>query len=257
MSSLRDRLQYLFRSDTRLDVLAAMYNDGPLDRYELEDKLGVSRRTVTRTIDGLANRGLVVETPDGYTLSTYGQVLVKTYRAHYSRLSTVDRLRPFFRNVDISTLDLQIEAFNDAELITPDKERPYALFDRILALRDSATQLREVWPIAAYQPAKQAADLVTADDLRYEAIVGTEVHQTAREQSDYRDHYEQLVTTADIYLYEDSLQLFVSIAADDVLLGTVDSVTGDWQAMVSSSNPTVRSWANNWFDQLCAKSQQL
>lgn len=52
-----DVVRFLSQSDNRVAILAALAEDGAMDRYELESTVDATRRTVLRTLNRLAERG--------------------------------------------------------------------------------------------------------------------------------------------------------------------------------------------------------
>lgn len=63
------------RSDNRTGILTALCGEGPLDRYELEARVDASRRTITRIVDALSERGYLAERDDGYVATAFGSAL--------------------------------------------------------------------------------------------------------------------------------------------------------------------------------------
>ena len=64
MSNVADSLAFLSQSTNRAEVLQLLQEEDGLDRYDIEEQVEASRRTVIRALDALTEHGYV-EDGDG------------------------------------------------------------------------------------------------------------------------------------------------------------------------------------------------
>lgn len=250
MSDIHEVLDFLRRSENRLDLLSALSREQPLDRDALEAHLDSSRRTVVRTINKLEERNHIHATREGYRLTGFGEVAIETYEAYEKRARLAERFRPFLTNVDSDRLEFDLCALQDAELLVANEASPFALFDRALELRRRSTHVRELAPAVQKRSIEQLVERVEKDeDLTFEVVLTAETVEAARSHPEYELSYPVLVEAENIdhYVYPEEFPLFIAILDDTVLLGA--TADDDPYAMIESQHPTVREWAEQTFDE--------
>lgn len=249
MADATDALTFLSQSSNRHEALSALQAAEPLDRYDLEERLDASRRTVTRTLDALADRGYVTEGDAGYRLTAYGSFLATRFDRFADDVEAVDRLRPFLETVPAGTFDLDPRHLADADLFVADEASPYALLDRTLQLRREATRIREVAPAVEQKSVEQLARRARdGADLDVQVVLPESVVDAAMETADYRDDHLDALRSDDVEMFvvPDPVRTFVGVLDETVAIATTRD--GRPHALVVSTDDAVRAWAEAAFE---------
>lgn len=258
MNTIEEELEFLFRSDTRAKLLATLQGEQPLDRYELENRLEPSRRTITRTLNKLEDRNYIHESADGYRLTALGEAEIETYQEYEKRVRLATTYRPVLGNVDAEALDLDVEYLEDAELVVADETTPYAPLDRTLELRAEATRIREMAPAVEKRSIEQLTERVERDDeFTFEVILPVETAKQAASSPAYATAHE-VTRTADCveqYVYSGEFPFFVGVMDETALLGS--TVGGDPYAVVESEREELREWAERKIDEFRHQSTPI
>lgn len=116
MAGAEDELEFLLRSRNRTELLLALEETQPLDRYDLEQQLDASRRTVTRALGTLSERGYIRETDRRYSLTVFGASVAASYRDCRQQVELASKYRPLLEHLDTRVLDVDPELLDGAEL---------------------------------------------------------------------------------------------------------------------------------------------
>lgn len=258
MTGQTDDLEFLLRSENRTELLAALASDGPLDRYDLEETLGTSRRTVSRTLKKLEERSYVSAAEGGYRLTAFGTAAFEIYREYTDRLDLVDRFRPFLGNVDGEALDFEVTGLRGADLHVAGDVNPYAPIDRTLELRAQASRIRELAPGVEKRSIEQLTERVqSGEDISFEVILTAGAAEAAQSQPEY-EHAHRTIRRADNveqFVYPGEFPFFVGIMDDTVTLGA--TVDGSPHALVESRDEGLHAWAERKIDEFRAEATPI
>jgi predicted transcriptional regulator len=248
MDSSAGTLELLARSDSRIELLRALADGGPLDRYDLEDRLDVSRRTVTRALDALEEEGYVGERESGYALTAFGRLSVRAYREYSEEVSLLERYRPLLRDLDAGRFDLDPDLLRGADLIVASEASPYAILDRVLELRAEATRIREFAPGIEDKSVRQLADrLRDGADIAVELVLPPGALEAALSHPEYGDDHRvaREADSVDFFVYPDRFAAFLGVLDDTVALAAGSG--GRPSALAVSDRPDLREWALDRF----------
>ena len=255
MNEQTEELEFLLRSENRAELLAALASDGPLDRYDLEETLGTSRRTVSRTLKKLETRSYISETDEGYCLTAFGASVFETYREYTRRLDLAERLRPFLGHVDGDALDVELAALEGATLTLADDASPYAPIDRTLELRAGASRIREVAPSVEKRSIEQLTERVEGgDDVTFEVVLTADAAKAAQSQPEYERAHRITQRSDDVeqFVYRGELPFFLGVMDETVAIGAV--VDGSPTALIESRDEQLRAWAERRIDEFRSES---
>ncbi|MFB6123154.1 MAG: helix-turn-helix transcriptional regulator [Haloferacaceae archaeon] len=248
MADVTDELAFLAQSRNRHEALSALRTTAPLDRYDLEDRLDASRRTVIRTLDALADRGYVTDSDGEYRLTAYGSFLAARFAEFADDVRTVDRLAPFLSHVSADAFDLDPRHLADADVYVADAGSPYALLDRTLQLRREATRIREVAPAVEKKSVEQLARRVrNGDDVDVQVVLPESAAEAATSSPDYREDHLTALRSDDVEMYvvPDSVGTFVGVLDDTVAIATAKA--GRPHALVVTTDDAAVAWAEETF----------
>jgi predicted transcriptional regulator len=247
---LDDGMDYLSRSENRVSLLAALVENQPRNRDELEAELSASKRTVSRVLTELTQKGYLQEGPAGFRLTTFGEVVAEAYLDYSDRFELAEKYRPFLANVDSTAVDLDITALRGASLTVAGDVNPYAPLDRALELRQDATQIRVVTPLIEKRSMEQlTARMERGEDLNFEAIFPQRLYETVKSQRGYDGAFEREVQSdsVELRISPDSIDVIYSIIDDIVALGA--TVDNEPYALLESKNPDLRAWVEQTIDE--------
>jgi len=249
MSEVTDTLAFLSQSRNRAEVLQLFQDNEQLDRYEIEEQVEASRRTVIRTLDALTEHGYVEDNNDKYRLTAFGSVLADSYQAFAEEAELAHEFAPFLTHLPDGVFDRDLRCLKDAELITATEGSPYAVLDRTLTIRRQASEIRELSPIIEQKSLAQLAQRIRdGEPVSVEVVLSESALEASEIHPDYQDD-QQLVTQADqtdLYLASTEIPFLLCIADDTVAIG----VTNDMKphALVVSTNADVKQWAEQTYD---------
>jgi predicted transcriptional regulator len=242
-------LEFLLRSDNRTALLGVLDEAGPLDRYELEDRVDASRRTITRILDTLSERGYLSERDGAYALSAFGTAIAEAYGAYRETAALVDRYRPLLRHLDSEVIDLDPSLLRGAELTVATDTSPYALLDRVLQLREGADRIYEMAPSVEAKSVGQLAERVEdGEAVEVEVILPPAAVEDARTHPEYAEAHRTIRTTdgIEMYVYPEPFSVVLGIVDGTAVLGV--SVDGRPHALVESARPAFVEWAERSLD---------
>lgn len=250
MAAAEDELAFLLRSGNRTELLLALDETQPLDRYDLERRLDASRRTVTRALDALSERGYIEEGETGYSLTAFGTSVASSYRDCLQQVDLAAEYRPLLEYLDTQRFDLDPELLEGAELTVASETSPFVVLNRTLELREGATRIREAAPGVEKQSVEQlAARLRNGDGLEMEVILPPDAVETVREPDAFAgDHaVARDADAVQFYVAPEPFSVFVGVMDDTAALATGEG--GEPLALVESDRPAFREWAEARLDE--------
>lgn len=236
-------------------MLQLLATEGNMDRYELEDRMAVSRRTVIRTADALAERGYIDQDGTTYHVTAYGSWIAQAYQRFTQSLTTYQRLQPLIAHLPRDTFDLDPRHLADAELLTVEDTSAAEMLQRALALRERATHLRELSPMVEKRSVDQLAQRVQSGDIASAEIVLSEsAMQMAETQPSYQDAHQRVIEADSVTMSvsPDPIPFLLCIADDTVAIGATQD--GRPYAFAVTSNEAVIEWAARTFRQFQDRS---
>ena len=249
-------VQFLTHSPNRGSVLRVVAEEGPLDRYDIEERVDATRRTVVRNLNELADRGFVTETDAGVRPTSLGAFLAESYDQFVTDTALADRLAPFLQHVPPSLFDLDPRHLADADMLTASETSPYAVLDRTLELRRSASTIREIAPAVEKQSIEQLVRRIRSDeDLEMTTIIPADAAEDAMTNPDYREaHLETLrAEGVEMFAHPERIPLFVGVLDETTALGSIRD--GRPNALVTTTDPAAREWAEETIQAYKSRSE--
>ena len=258
MNNATDPLTFLSQSKNRVEILQLLQDGERLDRYEIEEQVEASRRTVIRTLDALTDRGYLVESGDGYQPTSFGSYIAEVYQTFASDTAFAHQLKPVLANVPSDEFDLDPQYLADTEIAVATQGSPYALLDRTLAIRSEASQIREVAPFIEKKSVEQLVERIENQEaFNVEAVLPVAVIEAVGDHPEYREAHQQIKQSdhVDLYVYPDEVTLPVCIADDTVIICVLRDEK--LYALAVSSHPEVKAWAEQRFQTFREKAQRI
>jgi predicted transcriptional regulator len=127
----------------RSPVLGAL-REGPLDRRDLQERVGVSRPTIHRQIRALESDGLVVKRDGAFVLTPVGELAAAEFARTFEVMGTVSTLSRVVQWLPVSAFDFDFARLRDAEVTLPHPNDPFAPTRRMLRRIHGADRIRMV-----------------------------------------------------------------------------------------------------------------
>ncbi|WP_225741344.1 helix-turn-helix transcriptional regulator [Halorussus halophilus] len=253
----RDRLDtsYLLEVVRHGPVLEALLGE-PLDRREIEDRLGVSRATSHRLTRWLDDHELVEKRESRLHLTGKGQTLAESVLRFEQTVATADRLAPLLDLICDDHQDLVVEPFADATVTVASPDDPYRPIRRFRSLVEESETFRgfnttHVVPLTMGEFFEALFESTETEVIYRPAVVETlfesfpERARTAVERGQFR------VRTREALPY--CLVLF----DDCVGIGGYDETTGAMEVFVDTDAAYAREWAERTYETYRAHSDPL
>jgi predicted transcriptional regulator len=234
----------------RLPVLEAL-RDGPHGTAELTDRLPLSRSTVHRATNALADLGLVERRDGKIELTSVGRIVTRRLSDCRRDVDTAERLAPFLDAVG-SEIDVPLDLLADATVSRPDRGQAHFAVKRLSDLVSGSDSLRML--SAVVSP-------MYVDICCREATAGTAVRAVFDREvvdilfDEYASESREAIEhgTLEIRIHDDCpFELFLF---DDVVGMTVQRAHGSVAPFVESSDPEVYEWAESLFERYDAAAE--
>lgn len=213
----------------------------PLDRRELEDRLGVSNTTGYRITHSLEDRELIEKTKGRYAITTAGEEILEAVSEFETNIQIAVRLDPVLTVLRESGPPVDLDAFADAT-ITTGSGYTFSPQNRYLDLLDETETLR-CFMFDSMVPSYLGDVHQRIDDaLEVEVIKRPE---TAAEMlAEFPDLVIEVCNNDNVSLYlHDYLWYSLAIFDERIGIGALDTDTGTCHTLVDTDKPVARRWA--------------
>lgn len=243
-------LRYLVGSVNRRRALAALRTDGPLTRRDLEARTSASRRTVTRTLDELVDRGWVRRVDDGYDATALGATVLDALDDASDRIDLATRFGPLLRHLPDDAVDLDVRTLAGATLVGPTEGDPYAAMNRLHELRADADYVRELAPALCLDGVEQLADRIEseADPPDVESVVESTALEPAASPPEVEAELERIAAAESgaVRTCDDAVPFVLGVYDEAAVVCALND-DGIPVALLETTNPDVRDWATETY----------
>lgn len=228
----------LFRRASVLDAL----RDGPLERTELEDQLGISRATSHRLTRWLGDRGLLERTDRGFQLTSLGRAVAATVARFKVEVTIAFQLAPVLDPMADIGRPLPLDAFTDATVTTPDSGDPHGPMLRYVSLIRRTTELRgfDTWAIAPTYMGEIQDQIVEG----METALIDPVSVVEDVMDNYPERCVEVCVSGHLTIrLHDSLPFGLALFDDRIGIAVRDPETNALGAFIDTDSPVAREWA--------------
>ncbi|MHB9287001.1 helix-turn-helix transcriptional regulator [Halobacteriales archaeon Cl-PHB] len=228
----------------RAPILAEL--DGPEDMTlrELDAAVSLSRSTIHRTLERFAERGLVENSDGEYVLTNYGRTVAAEATAFTTRLDTARRLDELLNVLGPSDVEVPLECFADARVVTPGPRRAHQGIKRSLDLFERADSVRILSGILSSLYVDGA---VTAMDQGTDIEVVFDEDVVEVIPSEYDDQARQAFETGHFTVYSHEAVPFELFVSDDRIGIAAHDDRGLPRMYVESDDPEAVGWAEELY----------
>jgi predicted transcriptional regulator len=238
-------IQYLARSDTRYEILAAVRGE-QVTKREIETAVGTSRSTVTRSLDQMVEFGWVEESAMEYRLTALGEHVVDAFAELREAVTVGEHLAPLLRRVPPEAFDIDLSHLADARVTEATPAEPLAPIDRVTEIRADSETVRELSSVVASDSAAQVAERAAAGDTDHEIVLTADLVESLTDGSDYGDAFEAARGAVDFYVYDGTFPYLLALLDDRVAFGVVNEDDTP-SALVESTDERVYEWAEETY----------
>lgn len=237
MSQRVDTLQFLAGSPHRVAVLRSLNDGAERSRVDLFSEIEASRRTVKRTLEEFDERGWILETDDGLSLTVGGAFVLDAYENFIDRANLVADLRPFVSLVTKEDCYAGPAAFEGARVIEMDAAFPYAPVEYFLdRYREATERAHIVLTYVSVGILERIGSAVSDRDLDLTVVIDESVRKAIETTPEYYDLFEEHAGDVDLYALDEGSPFWCAIIDEHALL-TVTDDDGLPSVLLSSANP--------------------
>lgn len=236
----------------RAPMLEAL-GDQPLDRQDLEERLGISRATSHRFTRWLGDRGLIQRIDGEFHLTELGQVVTAAVTGFKTDITTAFQLAPVLETLGDTRPPLPLAAFSNAVVTTPVHGDPYAPMTRYVSLVRETKTLRgfNTWAIApTYMDEIQECIL---DGMETDLIDPRPVVEDIMEN--YPERCVEVCVSGHLIIrIHDSLPFGLTLFDDRIGIAVRDPETNTLSAFIDTDSSVALEWAEAVYEAYKAES---
>lgn len=250
-------IEFLARSETRVQVMDALRREGELSKRELRERIDASRTTIQRNLEALEDWGWVQNSDRVYSLAKCGELIAHEFTSLRETVSATEHLQPVLQWLDRSNLDLDLRLLSEADIITASEGDPWAMVNRHVKRLREAENVRAILPLTGLHAMEVTRDRVLNDCTRVEFIGTSNVVDTLQNSSDYRKIYDDLMKSErfDLYSTDEEILYYLGLLDDIVQIGVDED--GEPRALLETTNSEVHGWAQDAYDEYLSQAQPV
>lgn len=257
-------IEFLVSSWNRLDVLEAIASE-PRTRADLMDFTDVSRVTLSRILADLEDSGWIVRYNDHYEATPNGVFVASEIIRMLDNLGTASQLGSIMEWLPIDRFDFDLVHLHDATIITPTFDNFTAQSKRLIDLVYESDRIRGIGTGLDHEFMRALWDASVDGDLELELILKEELFDPISADDDLRRQFTDMADKENVHIYRynrDEPLTMVGIhdgvtTGDDVVMLCGQHEEGAPPGTVESTDETVRSWAESFFDSIRATSHPV
>lgn len=250
-----EAVAYVARSPNRIRVLEAL-GEGPHTRRELGDLTGASRSTISRTLSDLEDHRWIERSGDHYLATPLGRLVSEGISPLVETMETVEALHDVAHLLPADA-DIDLRAFVDATIATPDSVDPTAHMDRGFEHIATADRFEILANTAIPRFIAEAVTRLRHEDFSFTAVVPAEFVRELAPDSTILTGLGDIVDSGGaVRLVNGEIDHNVAVADDVVVLWLCDDA-GTHQGLLVTENRRVREWATALIDRHDAHATPL
>jgi len=236
-----------------LDALRA----GPLDRRDLQERVGVSRPTIHRQVRALGEDGLVTKRNGTFALTPVGELAATEFSRTFEVMDAVSTLGQVVRWLPVAEFDFEFDRLRHAEVTLPRLNDPFAPTRRMLRTIHGADHVRMVTYTFLPEGDPAARRCFVEERQFFEGVLDPTLVGTLLEDPASAAHLRELLTRgARITVAPEPVPIVLTSADEQVVIGAVDD-DGSPRGLIVTDDEVIRAWAEETVDDYLARAEQL
>lgn len=237
-------------------VLETLLLEGPLDRREIEERLGVSQATSHRFTRWLDEQGFVEKVDGRFQLTGKGEATTSEILRFEANVRTTDRLAPLLDVICEDHQEFVVEPFLDATVTVAEPDDPYRPVERFVSLLGESQTFRgfnttHMAPLVLGEFHQQVFEK-TDSEIVYLPQIVEKLFKTYPEQATEAIEHGHLTLRT-----RDALPYGLAIFDERVGIGGYDEATGLMQVFVDTDAPIAREWTKRVYASVRADSDPI
>lgn len=244
-----DDIAVLSGSETRVELLQLLADEGPLSRRELRHRTDVANVTLSRNLETLAEQGWIDEEARTYELTLRGELVSSQFFELLETVEIVDRLEPFLEFAPRSALDLDLEDLADAEVTVGAKHNPYAPVSEYVKQLREATRARILLTPLGLNALQSAGDDLLAGDARFDIVLERDFLESLLADEECMEVLEEMAESdgSTVAVYDGDLPFCLLVTDRCTQIGVQDERNHP-RALVRSDAEAIHEWGHETFE---------
>jgi predicted transcriptional regulator len=240
----------------RYRVVGALL-DGPIGTAEMGEVAGVSSSTAHRIKNDLVHKGLIEERPGGlYGLTPTGEVVAREVEELREAIDRVGKLRPILESTRGRDAEFYPSMFEDAVVVTPGPESPYAPTRRFMEVFRETEQLRLVVVSTATPMFSEEKQRMIAEGKKTHAVCTESVVETTIETlPSEAGIVEDLIRNLNVHVHDDPP---FSVALFDDRVGVAGHAeNGKIEVFADTDDAEAYEWGEGFFERYLEEAEGM
>mgnify|MGYP000058943337 CR=1 FL=1 len=251
-------IEFLARSAARVETIESLLAAGTLDRPAINDRISASRSTITRTLSDFEDRGWVERHNGTYGLTPMGEVLGGEFLELLETVELAEGCSTFLAAFPYTDYEIELSALRDATVTVATETEPFAPVRVHAESLEDASTYRGLLPALVVKGKADIHERVQAGELEVEFVASEAVADamtSGEHASLFRSQLEHPGFA--VHVSESVPDFFLSLIDEELVqIGVMDD-DGSPTAVLESTDPEVRSWADGLFEDRRAAAQPL
>ena len=240
----------------RWSVLDAL-REGPLDRRDLQERVGVSRPTIHRQVRALGEDGLVTKRNGAFALTPVGKIAATEFTRVFEAMDIVSALSQVIPWLPIPELEFEFDRLRNAEITLPRPNDPFAPTRLMLQTIHGADHIRMVTYTFLPEGDPAARRCFVEENQVFEGVLDPTLVGTLLEDPASTAHLRDLLARgARISVASEPVPIILTIADEMIIIGAVDE-GGSPQGLIVTDDEVIRTWAEETVDGYLAQAEQI
>lgn len=236
-----------------LDVLRA----GPLDRRDLQERVGVSRPTIHRQLRALRDAGLVTKRNGTFALTPVGELVATEFSRVFEVMETVSTLSQVVPWLPVTEFDFDFDRLRHAEVTLPSPNDPFAPTRQMLRTIHGADHIRMVTYTFLPEGDPAARRCFVEEGQSFEGVLDSTLVCSLLKDPASAAHLRELLTRgARISIAPEPVPIILTIADEQVIIGAVGD-DGSSRGLIVTDDEVIRVWAEETVNDYLARAEHL
>ncbi|ATW87308.1 putative transcriptional regulator [Halohasta litchfieldiae] len=242
-----DQICFLSRAESRVRIMEFLSDSVPVTERELRDQLSLSRSTVARSLDSLAEVGWVTERSGEVRLTPVGEIVIESFLQFSETMSTAEELSPFLEWFPLSEFDIEVADLRDGEITMISDGDPLAPARKQIDMLRTTDRFRGFFPSMDLRGSELVHERIVDGEFDAEIIVSSDVEDTIHGKQ-FVPLFNEMISTGGLTLsVVDSVPFYLGINETGTTQIGVEDDDGFPQALLETENETVYRWAESLF----------
>jgi predicted transcriptional regulator len=242
-----DQICFLSRAESRVRIMEFLSESTPVTERELRDQLSISRSTVARSLDSLAEVGWVTERSNTVRLTPVGEVVIESFLQFTATMETAEELSPFLEWFPLSEFNIGVSDIHDGEITMISDGDPLAPARKQTDLLQSTHRFRGFFPSLDLSGTRLVHERIVDGEFDGEIIISADVEDTIHSER-FASLFEDMLATGRLSIsVVDSVPFYLGIDDGGIVQIGVEDDEGFPQALLETETETVYRWAETLF----------